>query len=350
MYKLSRNGDRVTSNNDYLENFLRNRFDGKEYMSQRACATPITKFLNWLYPTEIVDVTADQIQKYLNDLAWSDIDVETHDAYQRYIMKFILYLLDTGKLNKLTNEDFYEDENFNRFLNRSLYKPKKKLSNKINNIRPEYFGLFIETIIKTEPRIAFPFILSCMSGARTSEILNLAKSDLEPIGPFGIDGFTLSIKDRGFREKRYEYVKSPRNQTAQTFGKLGSELYKQHLKKYTISDNPALVVDKHGNAMSYKAYVARFNVAKRKFIQLLKNSDNPADIAYGNYLESRRWASHIGRGIFSNDVAKNTSNLAEIAGARGDRNLLSPLPYIQAEAVERLGDLVQYEFDMMEDK
>ena len=328
MYEFSKQNDRlVITPKDELYDFIRLRFGGKRFNTQKRYAQTLRLFIG---DRKLSDIDAEYVKEYITRRAWSGIDRDTHDFEKRAIFKFIEFLEDRGVIAKI---DRYELV--------GLPSATKNISEKINDIKPEYQQMFLETVLIYQPRIAF-LVLICMAGGlRPSEALNLTKSAITCIGPFGKDGWIVKIKDRELRPNFTAQCKKTRPQKIQAMGDLGARIYKKHLENYTTENNPALFTDENGNALTYEAFQQRFKRIKKHFIENLKSSGDPAAIAYGNFLETRRWGGHIGRGIFSNDITRHTRNIAEIAGARGDSSPASPIPYIQSDATMRLGQLHQ---------
>ena len=332
MYKLGiKDGELVIEPEDMLAAFIRSRHGGHKYNTKLRYAKALRRFIG---DTPISEIDADYAIDYLRERSKSEVDINTYTFEFCAIMQFLQFLVDLGYL-----------KDFDRYNFVGLPVPDKKPSNKLNDIKPEYLQLFLQTVNIYQPRIAFAVLLSLASGLRPSELLNLKKSDITCIGPYGKDGWILNVEKRDLRPDAKAGVKKTRRQVAQSMGNLGAELYKIHLEKYTVPDNPALFVDSDGKAMDYPTYYQRFMRFRNHFIEALASSNYPEDIAYADFLSSRRWGPHICRGIFSNDINRNTNNIAELAGARGDNNPGSSITYTQAGAVERVGTLNQYVAD-----
>jgi hypothetical protein len=107
------------------------------------------------------------------------------------------------------------------------------------------------------------------------------------------------------------------------------KIYKFHIENFKCIDNSdALFVNRSGHAMTDVVYRYHFNKLRDKFISRLLNSNDIVLKTMGIDLQSRKWSSHIGRGIFSNMIADVSNNIAQIAQARGDSNLQSSLVYL----------------------
>lgn len=328
MHKVKiQNGRLCITPEGVLSDFIQHRYGGRRPNTQLKYAQIIAKFLG---DCDIDDLTTEYVKGYMTRLAWSGISKETCETARRTIEHFCEYL--EGRLLIAIDHESLQ----------GLPSAPAQVSEKINDIKPEYLALFIRTAMECQPRIAFPIVLSMAAGLRAGEVLNLSKSAISCIGPWGKDGWILQIKDRPLRADWHAFCKKTRQQRGQSLGELGAYLYRTHLEKYTSEDTEALVTDKNGNAMTYQTYMARFARVKKHFIKALKDSDDPSAVAYGVFLETRRWGTHIGRGVFSNDGSRNTKNIAELAGMRGDTNPGSSIPYLQTDAVERLGHLQQY--------
>ena len=97
--------------------------------------------------------------------------------------------------------------------------------------------------------------------------------------------------------------------------------------------------------MTEASYYQYFVKLKNKLIESLKNDDSLDLKLYASTLSSAQWATHIGRGIFSNLIAEKADTTAQIARARGDSCMDSSLPYlcdsqkIEEQIVETLEEL-----------
>lgn len=308
-----------------LAEYVTIRAGGKRPNTRLKYAQTLSRFMA---DHDYSEITTDYVTEYLTKRATSGITKATYDAEVRLVMSFVEFLEKRKTIKPIDYDKL-----------RALPAASERVSTKINDIRPEFLSLFLETAIEYQPRIAFAILLSMAGGLRAGEVLNLTKADISCVGPWGKDGWVINITDRKMREKWTLYVKRTRRQRAQSMGALGAKIYKDHITQYTNPDEPALFVDENGNAMTYQAYYFRLKRVQKRFIEKLINSENPEAIAYGQWLSTRRWSTHIGRGIFSNDAARNTNNIAELAGARGDLSPGSSIPYIQAGATERIGHL-----------
>lgn len=110
------------------------------------------------------------------------------------------------------------------------------------------------------------------------------------------------------------------------------ELYQKHKhglqaleKRGKLKDKHALFCSKHtGKPISGIAYWERFTQVKKRFLEVVLEHDLEAY----NFLVSKDWSTHIGRGIYTNMITFLLRwNPSEIAIARGDSCIDSALSY-----------------------
>ncbi|OMD43480.1 hypothetical protein BSK52_03460 [Paenibacillus odorifer] len=85
--------------------------------------------------------------------------------------------------------------------------------------------------------------------------------------------------------------------------------------------------------MQYQTYRQYFK--KDKFIQNLKESDNPDDQLYALTYSSLSWSTHIRRATYSNRVAEECQNLIELMLKRRDTSPGSSIAYLVSTESEK---------------
>jgi len=190
------------------------------------------------------------------------------------------------------------------------------------------FELLITTMQHT-PDIALGVYLQIFGGLRVGEVCNVTHNSLEFIEG-GVGGITVYLRNNYLRGdlKRNAYVKKPRKQTIYASGDLLIKLFEYHKKNYSIKGEDALFVNSKGKPMSEGSYRYRFEKVKKCFIENLRHQGSARQVQYATMLDSVKWSTHIGRGIYSNLIAESAENITEIAIKRGDSNLSSSLTYI----------------------
>lgn len=315
MYKFTIKDDRLDiTPKDELYDYVRIRHGRHSTNTQRRYAQAIRKFIG---DKPIKELDEEYTLEYIRARASSGINKNTHD-FEIYAIKDFLRFLSKRNIIVPVNEMAFV----------GVRTAPERPTEKINDIKPKYLKLFLETAFYFQPRIAFLVLLCIAGGLRPSEALNLSKSSITSIGPWGKDGWIVEVKNRPLREHFAPSCKRPRRQRVQSMGDVGARLYKIHMERYVTDDSSALFPDENGNAMTYDAFYRRFRRIREHFIDALKTSLYPEDIAYGNFLETRRWGGDIGRSIFSSYIACNTSNVTEIARDKGGMSPALSLPYL----------------------
>ena len=200
------------------------------------------------------------------------------------------------------------------------------------------------------PEIALGLCFQFFGGLRRSEDINLTKSSLEISGNNGSDMFILKVRDNQnklfskLKNTRNEQVKRPRNQTLLLCDLL-SDVYEEHMdmlkqqeKKFIEKQtrkpaserknwNPAglFMSSRTGQPISGENYAEKFKAVKKAFLKKLREKRRFDDYE----LLNTKWATHIGRGVFTNFLMSLGMNVTQVAIARGDRNLDSALAYFE---------------------
>ena len=328
-----------------------NQWFNKSTKYQSNIAAYLVRFLNYIYfdlsyrvLPDISKLTFEFGVLFLNDIA-KTCSREVVSQYERVIARFYLFLCEKNILNYIKKEDFRYIESNNRLVLQSPFEGKIKKSNRenTNNLHKLDFELifpFIETALKYEPSIALGIYFQIFGGLRASEVVSIEYNNISCKGPNGLHGMRINIFQKDLRPETksgfISGVKRPRKQTIVAIDNALAELYKFHKERFKVSGCNAVFVDRNGNPMTYNTYLRKFKKVKEAFIQELSQSENLSLKAYAITLMSYNWATHMGRGIFSNMVNEVANNAAEIAVMRGDKNLSSSLPYLNdTEEVER---------------
>lgn len=328
-----------------------NKWINKSTKYQSNIATCLVRFLNYIYfelsskvLPDISDLTFEFGVLFLNEVA-KTCSREVVSQYERVISHFYLFLCEKNLLNYIKKEEFRYIETNNRLVLQSPFEGKIKKSkientNNLHNLDFELIFPFIEMALKYEPSIALGIYFQIFGGLRASEVISIEYNNISCKGPNGLHGMRINIFRKDLRpETKSGFitgVKRPRKQTIVAIDNALAELYKFHKENFKVSGCNAVFVDKSRNPMTYDTYLRKFKKVKKAFIQELSQSENLNLRAYAMTLMSYNWATHMGRGIFSNMVKEVANNAAEIAVMRGDKNLSSSLPYLNdTEQVER---------------
>lgn len=272
------------------------------------------------------------------------LKTDTALRYLKELSKFYYFLAKRNILDDCNENDF----KINKYIGTNAKEMKRIIapfpniklpkrdvrSRNEHDMPPELQGLLMEVAIEEVNRIALGVALQMFGGVRMGELICLTYSSIRTIGYYGENGLILKIQDRVLREdlknnsgkgfakrQRYQQALSP-------FGFMGW-MFKRHKIKYHRNKNcDAIFINRNGDPMSYESYKYYFNVLKKKFLDRLEESENPVLKSQALVLRSKRWLTHIGRGIFSNNLVQTMSNSSEIQALRGDTNINSHYVYI----------------------
>lgn len=203
-----------------------------------------------------------------------------------------------------------------------------------HDMMPELQGMFLEVAYEEVNRIVFGVALQMFAGLRMGEVINLTYSALRTIGPYGRYGLAINVKDRDLRSDLKNnqgkgYSKRNRHQQAISPFGIIEILLKKHRNKYRSNDgSDAIFINANGKAISYESYRYYFRMLKNRFLTRMKESNNPILKAQFLVLSSKRWFSHIGRGIFSNNLIETVDNISEFQVKRGDLSIESGEVYV----------------------
>lgn len=355
---------------DYLLKQARKN-GGAKVKTQSTKASYIVKFLNyiWVDNGEIYkvkglgDLTFEQGVEFLNYYGTTGVKKSTVKRCEETLKNLYFFLAQEGILKTITTEDFKilynskEDSYLpNRYLESPFYGVEYPSGYEINDILHhlplELVVIFIDTAIQVTPRIALGVYFQMFGGLRLGEVVNVKKTGIRLKGAFGKYGMVLSLSDQRFRSDLRSItsggaVKKSRKQAIYPYvGGLLEKIYKSHIENYQVQDgSEALFVNRAGDAMADFTYRYYFTKLKEAFIQRLKDSKEISLMNYAVDLQSKKWSTHLGRGVFSNMIAEVAPNVTMIATARGDSSLESSLVYL-SDSQKMAKELFENQKDM----
>ncbi len=319
----------------------------------------IVKFLNYILDNnarfEINNFTKLKYyhaSSFINEYC-GDLSRETALGYKNIIAKFYYFLAKKAVLEYCHKNDFTETKvevGNGRIINvveapfQGLEIPEAKVKSKNeHDIDVELQALMLEIAYEEVNCIALGVALQLFGGLRLSEVVRCRYSLIRTFGYFGEDGIMIILKDddEGTRPDLKNnggkgYVKRQRVQQTKSPNGLISELLKQHNQKYKDkSGGDAVFINADGRPMSYESYIYYFNKLKKKFLERLSKSDNPIMKSQSVVLKASRWSTHIGRGMFTNNLVESAENPIIVQMLRGDLDPRSVYVYISNS--KRLG-------------
>jgi hypothetical protein len=332
-----------------VSNFILNwKWRSSEYNTQRKHANNLVKFLNFLLENRhmyniasLTDLNITIGNTYLNSLTNNELRRDTILDAGRTLTYFYLWLsnqdclphvdkktIENKKMHNPHNGRTYYDSIFNPIL------PSRTTVKRKHLFPVKYIPLLFEIAILFAHPIAFGLYLQIFGGLRIGEVVNLKRTSFRK--RMDSADFLIHIRERQFRtdikdSSGSNYVKKIRNQLILQIKDWGDILYRDHVEFYKDKDEDgtgALFLNRDGKPMTAKSYSQYFYKVKDKFIKFLKDYGSIEDKVVAADLQLSNWATHICRGTFTNLIAEEIENPAELMFLRGDSNLLSCLPYL----------------------
>lgn len=212
--------------------------------------------------------------------------------------------------------------------------PPVKRREKLHDLDPSIVRLMLDLAIRHTPRIALGLYYQVFGGLRRSEVISLEYSRIHFNPDNHRHALYVEITDvdlrpdtkRGFLTQ----AKRTRKQKVIYVPMIYNTLYSLNTRLTARANTDAVFLNAYGKPMTEASYDGYFRKLKRMLIETLRSSDDLETQLYANVLSSSSWATHIGRGIYSNIVAEHAETSAQLARARGDSSLDSALPYLCA--------------------
>ncbi|KAI3349307.1 hypothetical protein FDB55_00190 [Clostridium botulinum] len=291
------------------------------------------------------------VEEFSQEIAL-DVQMNTFNIYKMVLSRFYRYLAQKEWLINVSINDFIikeSEKNGGVMIKYDIPICNIDIPNNIHRrnthvMEYELQAMLLEVAIEEVNIIALAIFFQMFGGLRSGEIVNLTHSAVQCIGPYGRYGMLLDITDRNLRldlknNQAKGYSKKSRKQKVISPFNMLEKIYIQHMKKYKcVDDSGAIFVNKDGMPMTIGSYNYYFDKLKKIFLKRLKESDNPTLKVQGDILCAAKWKTHIGRGIFSNNLGEFMS-ASELKIARGDKYINSSDSYI--EETKKIGKLYE---------
>lgn len=331
-----------------LTQFIFYRWKGKSYNTQRSHAKNVTTFLNFALIenrlkfklSSLSELKLEHGTNFLNHLTLKGRTRDTVKSAERTLTEFYLYLSSNDLINipveQFQKAPMHYDRRKKYVLSpfSGVIYPSKKTGSSVAHMIPEEFILpFLELAVKVANPIALGVYMQCFGGIRIGGLVNIKKSNITSVGSYGEYGLIVNLKKQNMREDLLDsaganYVKKERKQLVFPIKDWLKVLYQNHLGNYSASDDSdALFINRDGKAMTGRTYRDYFSKLKNEFLKQLRESSNPTDKMWAIKLETLKWSTHIGRGIFTNLLSEEATNPYDIALPRGDSSLASAMVY-----------------------
>lgn len=345
-----------------LSAFILQRWKYKSYNTQRLHAIHLCQFLNYLlidkentfHLTSLSELEFKHGTMFLNEQLKQRKTNSSVKNIERSLLYFYEFLAHKKCSKYYTTKDFtncvvennpkqkYTLSPFQvRYSNEAANAKYTNLKAIEHTLPPKHILSFIRMSIHISPSTALAIYLSIFGGMRIGEVVNITLKDITPYGDaYGKGGMKISLVSQVLRTDIKDtsgtsFVKKPRLQFIYNIKNILPSLYQEHLKLlrniYNLSDlalTTPLFVNRDGNAMTGKSLRYHFEKVKKCFIEELSKSLNPNDVITSINLKNTKWSFHIGRGTFTNLIAKVANNPYEVALSRGDTSIFSALTYM----------------------
>ncbi|MCK1981959.1 MULTISPECIES: hypothetical protein [Bacillaceae] len=367
------------------------------YNTQKAAAESIKRFLNWLlidnYETyrlsEFKQFRINHVVDYLNYKKTTkyerrkrkESEIENAGRYRSsqtlkkdadYIFSFYIYLAKRKILPSFVANEFlgYQKSdlaNISIFSENGFSLPgddnSKNKPIKITAFpNDKLIMLFLKTALESSNKeiqmIALAVYFEFFGGLRAGEVTNVSRSDLILKGEYGARGCSLSLsrKQHFWLRLRNTEKTYPKGDTSEyptqeiQLTSLFPLLVKNHFSLLNeVGDKNkfnALFLDQNNNPMSGDVFEKRFMRLKNLFLKRLEDEKNP----HYTFLNLHEWDTHIGRGIYTNLMARKAKSPEQLALWRRDKSTGVALRYLSKfkilqEKEEGLEALYTFEFN-----
>ncbi|RID85311.1 hypothetical protein D1953_10835 [Peribacillus asahii] len=227
----------------------------------------------------------------------------------------------------------------------STQRIKDRRLHDFGNGRLDLVNLFIRVAELEASDIALGVAFQCYGGLRRGEVVNLLRSSVKEPNKNGSGDFTINIQDNWrilFPSKELMVSEQVKKERIQAIFKVPIvlELYEKHKENLLRLERKGKIKNKHalfcsihtGRPITGMAYWERFTKVKNKFLDILLET-NEKDY---QFLTSKSWSTHIGRGIYTNMLVFLLGwSASEVAIARGDSNIQSAQSYIEEQNVKK---------------
>lgn len=346
-----------------LTNFVKGEYrnKGNSLNSQRNAAYAITRLLNYL--GQQVDkgrmgdlkvgglekLTLEHGAEYITYLSLRSREGKLDSNYVngeiKYINKFYYWLkkqniitqdfvltystLSYGRKNIEVEKNIFETSDIDIILPTKSSINQSKIRDFGKN-RSEIVLHFIDIAKKEEPLLALGVALQFFGGLRRSEVVNLKVSSLKWINKSMVAEIRDNQKELfpNVKNTSHLQVKNPRDQVfiCQDILKILLDKHLNLFKQKGISNTSALFVSPTTKkVITGKQYSEKFEKIKSHFLNSLLENGHINEYLL---LTNNKWATHIGRGVFTNFLIDLGLTATQIALARGDRNIQSSLNYV----------------------
>ena len=341
-----------------ISKFILNEFTNS-FNTQKSAAEEIKKFINWIFidnyeefgVSSFAQLRIEDGVMYLNDLKRKrvsgneTVSRSTLKTVNRYLSRFYYFLSKEGILEEKLTPVYQLNSNgkhylVSPFIGKGFSLPPKndlRLSNKLKAFPTDsLISYFIEVSRKVAPEITLGIYFQFFGGLRKGEVVNLTRSSLILKGLYGKEGVEVIIKDQTsslflhYKDASKNQVKKQRTQIIQRLPYM-SQIVEYHFK-HILNSSPenvtALFINSQGNPMTGAVYENRFKKVKKNFLKLLEGSQ------FFSLLSKTSWSTHIGRGIYTNLMAKLVSSPQELAILRDDSSLETSIGYMSSHRLQ----------------
>ena len=301
------------------------------------------RFLNYTYfesatpVTAITQISPSHVLAYLEMLSKESGRSYTKSSEDN-LYQGLYFLWKQGLCTGFSSEDFTVVANrqgetvYLKDVKNCFSLPPVKRKEKLHDLDPSIVRLMFDLAIRHTPRIALGLYYQIFGGLRRSEVISLEYSRIHFNPDNHQHALYVDIGDVDLRpDTRRGFLtqaKRSRKQKVIYVPVIYNTLYSLNTRLTAKANTDAVFLNSNGKPMTEASYDNYFRKLKDKLIESLRNSEDIETRLYANVLSSSSWATHIGRGIYSNIIATHAETSAQLAVARGDSNQDSALPYL----------------------
>lgn len=319
-----------------ISELVLSRWSSNPFNTIRKPTILIVAFLNYLLAEHNIDslneLNLSHGNRFLNSMGNNGRSYGTIKDAERILTHFYKFLFDKNVLKHLSPHTFTKIDGPYGSYTKSPFSPQlpEITAKDLQHLIPyQYIPRFLEYSVLEAYPIVLGVYFQIFGGLRMSEVVNLSHSDLRRLHTGDL---ILRLNNRNLRKDiktGNAGVKRPRQQRIFSIHNWLDLFYENHIERFQSNDGSnAVFVNRDGKAMSGGSYKQHFDSIKTKFIQGLTSSDSIDDRILGEHLRNTKWSTHIGRGTFTNLLAEEAENPAEIAFNRGDLSLDASLAYM----------------------
>lgn len=302
--------------------------------------TRFVRFLNYAYfgaetpVQEISEITPNTVLLYFQSISATS-GREYVRLSENCVTQALFYLWKINICTGFKESDFIYNRTGSLYIkdvHNCFALPRQVPRQRLHDMDLTVVTLMFDIACRYTPRIVLGLYFQIFGGLRKSEVVSCRYSGLHFNPDSAENALFVDVYDVDLRpELKSAFIdtaKINRKQKIIYIRSMYTQFYEINKEQTAGNISDAIFLNANGKPMTEDSYYYYFTKLKKILIDTLKSSNNFDAQMYGIFLSNNNWATHIGRGIYSNLVAENADTVAQIARARGDHSLDSSLPYL----------------------